>query len=237
MKYASAVVRSARLTVRNPFAVVLVSIAVTISLLPFVTGVLIAGVFGGLVGLWTSSFMLGFVAAGGARLMTVILEREVSLGTDYFWEGLRDATRVGPVVGLGTFVVSLVAIVLLSIPGTDIASLGLSMLGIYLLAGWFVVATYALALWAAFENPRDVRAAFVDAVTLILEEPVSAGWVLVQTIGWTLLAIPLIIAPILVLPGFVQLVGTEIVRIAVTESDRHDTIVSPDGSDHSKDAA
>ena len=235
MTYASAVVRSARLTVRNPFAIVLVSLGVTVSALPFVTGVLLAGSIGGFVGLWTSSFVFGFVAAGGARLMTVILEREVSLGTDYFWSGLRDATLVGPVVGIGTFLVALVAITLLSLPGSDVLSLSLSLVGLYVLVAWFTLVIYALTLWAAFENPRDVRSAFVDGATLIFEEPASAGWVVVQTVGWTLLAIPLIIAPILVLPGFVQLVGTEIVRIAATESERHESIVSPDGSDHAQE--
>jgi hypothetical protein len=225
MKYAGAVVRSARLTVRNPFAIVLVSVAVTISVLPFVTGVLVAGPPGGLAGLWLSSFMLGFVSAGGARLMTVILEREVSLGTDYFWEGLRSATRIGPVVGLGTFAVSVVAITLVSIPGTDVVSLAIALVGIYLLVAWFVVVMYALTLWAAFDSPRGVRAAFVDGMTLILEEPIAAGWVLVQTIGWTLLAVPLIIAPVVVLSGFVQLIATEIVRTAATESKRHEAIV------------
>jgi len=236
MTYASAVVRSARLTVRNPFAVVLVSVGVTVSALPFVTGIVLAGSIGGLVGLWTSSFLFGFVAAGGARLMTVILEREVSLGTDYFWSGLREATLVGPVVGIGTFLAALVAITLLSLPGGDVVSLSLSLVGVYVLLGWFTLVTYALTLWAAFENPRDVRTAFRDGATLILAEPVAAGWIVVQTVGWTLLAIPLIIAPIIVLPGFVQLVSTEIVRIAAIESERHESIASPDGSDHGQEA-
>ncbi|RJT07890.1 hypothetical protein [Halococcus sp. IIIV-5B] len=237
MKYASAVVRSARLTVRNPFAVVLVSVGVTVSLLPFVTGVIVAGVLGGLVGLWLTSFMLGFVGAGGARLMTIILERESSLGTDYFWEGLRDAQRIGPAIGVGTFVVSIVAIVLLSLPGNDVISIGISLLGVYLLAAWFVVVVYALSLWAAFENARDVRSAFVDGVTLILEEPTAAGWILVQSVGWTLLMVPLIIAPVIVLPGFVQLIATEIVRIATIESDRQPSVVSRDEDDESGSTA
>jgi len=231
MKYAGAVVRSARLTVRNPFAVVLVSLGVTVSMLPVATGIIVAGAPGALVGLWLSSFMLGFVAAGGARLMTVILEREVSLGTTYFWAGIRDAKTMGPAVGLGTFVASVVAITLLSVPGGDVPSLAISLFGVYVLAGWFVVATYAVTLWAAFENPRDVRTAFGDGVTLLLEEPTAAGWVLIQTVGWTLLAVPLVIAPVLVLPGFVQLVGTEIVRTAATESERHESIVTGDDSE------
>ncbi|WP_336339452.1 hypothetical protein [Haloarcula brevis] len=228
MTYASAVVRSARLTVRNPFAVLLVSVGVTVSLLPFVTGILVAGGAGALIGLWTSSFLLGFVWAAGARLMTVILEREVSLGTDYFWAGLREAKYVGPVVGIGTFLASALAITLLSIPGGDVLTLSLGLVGVYVLIGWFVLVTYALTLWAALENPREVRSAFGDAITLILEEPVAAGWLVVQSAGWTLLAIPLIIAPVLVLPGFVQLVGTEIVRIAATESEGHEPIGSSD---------
>jgi len=236
MKYADAVVRSARLTVRNPFAVVLVSVAVTVAMIPFVTGIFVGGALGALAGLWLSSFVLGFVGAGSARLMTVILEREVSLGTTYFWAGIRDAKTMGPALGLGTFLTSVVAITLLSIPGTGVPSLAIALVGAYLLAGWFVVATYALTLWAAFENPRGVRPAFVDGVTLILEEPTSAGWVLVQTFGWTLLAVPLIIAPVLVLPGFVQLVATAIVRIAANESDRHASIVTSNGDDEAESA-
>ncbi|WP_148414185.1 hypothetical protein [Haloferax sp. KTX1] len=237
MKYASSVVRSARLTIRNPFAVVLVSVGVTVSLLPFLTGLLVAGVLGALAGLWLSSFMLGFVGAGGARLMIVILEREVSLGTDYFWEGLRDARRIGPAIGVGTFVVSVVALTLLSLPGSDVVSLAVSMLGVYLVVAWFVFVIYVLTLWAAFENSRDVRDAFVDAATLILEEPVAAGWILVQSIGWTLLAVPLVIAPILVLPGFVQLVGTDIVRVATVESEHHASVIVQNEDDDRESTA
>jgi hypothetical protein len=45
--------------------------------------------------------------------------------------------------------------------------------------------------------------------------------VLVQTVGWTLVAIPLVIAPLLLLPGFVQLVGIAIARTAARESPSH----------------
>lgn len=61
MKYANTVVEAVRVTVRNPFAVVQVSVAASASLLPFATGLFLAGAVGGLVGLWTSSFALGFV--------------------------------------------------------------------------------------------------------------------------------------------------------------------------------
>jgi len=221
MRYAGAVVQCARVTVRNPFAVLLVSVAATVSVLPFATGVLVAGAVGGLVGLWTTSIMLGFVAVGGARIATVTLEREVSLGTDYFWEGLRNGTVMGPAVGVGTFVVALVAIALSSVSVEGVVGLSLVLLAVYVLLGWFVFATFALTLWASFENPRDARAAFVEGGTLILEQPTAAAWVLVQTVGWTLLSVPLIIAPVLLLPGFVQMVSTAIVREAVSESSTH----------------
>lgn len=226
MKYAGSVVQCARLTVRNPFAVLLVSLGATVSLLPFITGVFVAGAVGGVVGLWTTSFMLGFVAVGGARIATVTLEREVSLGTDYFWEGVKRGTVMGPIVGVGTFGTALVAIAFSSISADGVLGMSLTLLGLYVVLGWFVLATFALTLWAAFENPRDPRAAFVEGGTLILEQPAAAAWLLVQAIGWTLLSIPLIIAPVLLLPGFVQMVGTAIVRLAATESRSHAPVVS-----------
>lgn len=228
MKYAWSVAQCARVTVRNPFAVLLVSVGTTLSVLPFATGVLVAGTVGGLIGLWTTSIMLGFVAVGGARIAVVTLEREVSLGTDYFWEGMKTGTIMGPAVGIGTFAAALVAIVLFSIPAEGVVGMSLTLVGLYVLIAWFVLATFALTLWASFENPRDVRTAFVEGGTLILEEPSAAAWLVVQAIGWTLLAVPLIIAPVLILPGFVQMIGTAIVRVAVTESSSHPTVVTSD---------
>lgn len=219
MEYADTVVRSVKAAVRNPFAVVLVSLAVTVSLIPFISGLLIAGAFGGLVGLWTSSFALGFVGTGGARISWFLLEREVSFGTEYFWEGIRDGTKMGAIIGLVTFVVALTAITLAGLPIGGIVGLSVAMIGVYLLLGWFVLATFALTMWTSYDDPTAVRRAFIEGGTLILERPASAVWLLIQTIGWTLLAIPLIIALVLVLPGFIQLIGTAIVKRAAADQD------------------
>ena len=221
MKYASTVVRTTRLAVRNPFAIVLVSVATTVAVLPFITGFLFAGLIGGLVGLWTTSFLLGFVAVGGARIATVTLEREVSLGTDYFWEGIHRGGRMGLTIGLGTFVVTLLALVAVANPLSGILRWSLALVGIYLVLGWFVLATFGLAFWAPSLDHTDVRGSFVQGGTLILEEPLGAGWLLVQAVGWTLLSIPLILVPVLLLPGFVQTLGIAIVRAAAEESLSH----------------
>ena len=221
VRYASTVVRTTRLTVRNPFAIVLVSVATTVAALPFITGFLFAGPIGGLVGLWTTSLLLGFVAVGGARIATVTLEREVSLGTDYFWEGVRRGGRMGLTIGLGTFVVALLALLAVANPLRGIPKLSLAFVGVYLVLGWFVLVTFGLAFWAPSLDRTDVRESFVQGGTLILEEPLGAGWLLVQAVGWTLLSIPLILAPVLVLPGFVQTLGIAIVRAAAEESPSH----------------
>jgi hypothetical protein len=221
MKYADTVARTARSTVRNPFAVVLVSVAASASALPFITGFLFAGLVGGLVGLWTTSFALGFVAVGGARIATVTLEREVSLGTEYFWEGIRHGRQMGLTVGFGTFIVLVIATLAVSNPLNGVIGLSLALVGVYTVLAWFTLVTFALAFWASLSDHDDVRKAFIEGGTLILEKPHGAGWLLVQTVGWTLLAIPLIIAPVLVLPGFVQMLGVCIVRTAASESASH----------------
>jgi hypothetical protein len=215
MEYTDTVVRAVRLTVRNPFAVVLVSVAAAVSALPFLTGVLVAGAVGGLVGLWTTSILLGFVGVGGARISTVVLDREVSLGTSYFWEGMRDGTRMGLSVGLGTFVVGTTAFVLMLNPAEGILGLSLAMVGVYALVAWFVLATFALTVRAVSGSTQGVRASFGDGGRLVLEHPVAAGWLVVQAVGWTLLSVPLVVAPAVALPGFVQLVGTGLVRRAM----------------------
>lgn len=216
MEYADTVVRAVRLTVRNPFAVVLVSVATTVSVLPLLTGALLAGFFGVLVGLWTTSMMLGFVAVGCARIVTVVYEREVSLGTSYFWEGIRSGTTMAPVVGIGTFLVALVALLFALNPFRGILGLSITLIGVYVLLAWYVFATFALAMWADSDRPDDVRSSFADGGKLVLEHPVAAVWLLVQTIGWTLLSVPLIIAPVVLLPGFAQLVSVSIVRRAAS---------------------
>lgn len=216
MDYPRAVVRAVKLTVRNPIAIVLISLSTTVALLPFLAGVLLAGVIGGIVGLWTSSMLLGFVAAGGARISTVLLERNVSMGTSYFWEGIRRGRRIGPIIGVGTFLSVLVPIVLSSVPLEGVARYALVMVGVYVVLTWFVVAMYALSLWAGADGAGGTGEAFRDAGVLILERPTGWIWLLIQAAGWTLIAIPLVIAPILLLPGFVQVIGTAIVHETAT---------------------
>ncbi|MFB6074780.1 MAG: hypothetical protein ABEJ89_07190 [Haloarculaceae archaeon] len=219
MKYADTVVRAVRLTVRNPFAIVLVSVATSVSLLPLFTGALVAGPLGAVVGLWTTSLLLGFVAVGGARLVSVVYERELSLGTSYFWDGIRAGTKMAPVVGVGTFLVVVLALVLLLNPFRGLLRLSVALLGVYALLAWYVLATFALAVWAASDRTAGIRSSFAGGGALVLEHPVAGVWVLVQTIGWTLLSIPLIIAPVLLLPGFAQLVNVSIARRAAETDD------------------
>ncbi|GCF14415.1 hypothetical protein Harman_23500 [Haloarcula mannanilytica] len=220
MKYADTVVKAVRVTIRNPFAVILVSIATSVSLLPFLTGIFLAGAFGGLVGLWTSSFMLGAVGVGGARIATVVLEREVSLGTSYFWEGISDGPKMAAAVGSGTFLVAALALVLAQNPLTGVPGLSVILLGAYAVVGWFTLAVFALTCWASDGDPQSVSASFRDGGRLILERPVAAVWLVVQAIGWALIMIPLIIAPAVVLPGFVLFIGTAVVqRAAETDTE------------------
>lgn len=219
MEYADTVMRAIRVAVRNPFAVVLVSLAASMAVLPFLTGLLVAGAVGGLVGLWTSSFMLGFVAVGGARISTVVLERQVSLGTSYFWEGMRNGTRMATAVGAGTFLVAAVALALALNPLDGVAGLSVAMFGVYAILGWFTLVVFSLTRWASFGQSLGVRASFREGGRLILERPIAAVWLVVQAVGWTLISIPLIIAPVVILPGFVQLVGTELARAAAEGDD------------------
>lgn len=207
--------------IRNPFGVLLVSVIMSLSILPFVTGFLLAGPAGGLVGLWTTSFLLGFLSVGGAQLMTITLEREVSLGTDHFWEGIRQGRRMGLAIGFGTFLVALVVLMTVVNPINGILGLSLMLVGFYLLLVWFTLVMFALTFWAPSRDHDNIRAPFLKGGTLILVEPTSAGWLLVQAIGWTLLSIPLIIAPMLVLPGFVLMISISIVRTAALDSPSH----------------
>lgn len=218
MKYADTVVRVARLTVRNPFAVVLVSVGTSVAVLPFLVGILVAGAAGGVVGLWTSSLLLGVVGVGGAAISTVVVEREVSLGTSYFWEGIRDGPKMAGVVGVGTFVVAAVALALALNPAEGVVGMSIALFGVYALIGWFTLAMFALTCWASARPDGEVREAFVEGGRLILEEPTAAGWLIVQALGWTLLSLPLVFAPVVLLPGFVQLLGTAlVVRAAEAE--------------------
>jgi len=214
MEYADTVVRAVRLTARNPFAVVLVSVGASVSVLPFLTGILVAGAVGGIVGLWTTSLLLGFVGVGGARICRVVLEREVSLGTSYFWEGIRNGTRMALAVGVGTFVVGTTSFIVALNPVEGVLGLSIALLGLYALVAWFVLVTFSLTAWAGIGSPRGIKGSFVEGGGLVLEHPVAAAWLVVQAVGWTLVSIPLIIAPFVLLPGFVQLVGTALVRRA-----------------------
>lgn len=218
MKYTDTVGQVVRLTVRNPFAVLLISVGFSASLLPFLTGIVVAGTVGAVVGLWTTSLLLGFIGVGGARIAVVVVEREVSLGTEHFWEGVRAGKQMGPAVGVGTFVIALFALLLSSNPFESVVGMSLALIGVYALLGWFVLSLFSLTLWASFERELGVRETFAEGGRLVLKEPMAAVWFTVQTIGWTLLSIPLIVAPVVILPGFIQLLGTAMIARAAEDS-------------------
>lgn len=220
MKYADTVVKSARISIRNPFAVILVSVATAVSALPFLTGILLAGAVGGFVGLWTSSLMLGAVAVGGARIMCVVYDREVSLGTSYFWEGIREGPKIAAAVGIGTFLVSAGGLLLAQNPLTGlVARLSVALIGVYAMIAWFALVVFSLTSWASADRAMGVNESFRAGGRAILERPVAAVLLVVQAIGWTLVMVPTIIAPVVVLPGFVLLVGTGIAKRADDSDD------------------
>ena len=224
--YPRVVARSGRLAVKNPFGVVCISVATSLAVVPLVVGTLVGGVVGALVGLWTCCLILGFVTTGSVTMAVAIVTREISLGTSEFVEGVKNGQTMGPAVGVGTFVVSLLAVALAVLPLSGVVGWSAKLVGVYLVASWYVVAMVALVHWASDDAPSDVRTSFVNAVDLIFRRPALIVWIPIQSIGWLLLSIPLLIFPFVVTPGLVTVIGTAMVVAAREET------VEVDGSRH-----
>ncbi|MFC6964881.1 hypothetical protein [Halocatena marina] len=88
-----------------------------------------------IVSLWTISFVFAFVAVGGSRLCSVVLERQESLGISYFWEGIQAGKRHVLAIETETFTIGFVSRLSVSIPGTNLITLSFALVGVYILIG------------------------------------------------------------------------------------------------------
>lgn len=209
MQYRRPVQRAFRNALKNTIGLVIASVATSASLLPFITSVFLPVPFGWVVGLWTSSLLLGVVLVGSFSLMDAIANRGVSLGTYYFWAGIESDWKGGLVIGVCTFFVTLVTAVLVDNPLAGVMRVSLTLFGTYLFCGWWVWVSFSLPMLARVDT---LQAAFVRGGELLLSKPVAGLWLLVQALGLTLLSIPTIITPVILLPGMLMLLATQITK-------------------------
>lgn len=217
MEYRRSVERTFRNAARNPVGLVVVSVLVTATWLPFLTAALLPGGFVWVGGLWTSCLLFGIVAVGAFRLTDVIAERGIPLGTAYLWEGMRQQWRAGLVVGFGTFLAGIAGVGLFANPFRGLLGLSIQVSGVYVVVGWWT--------WAAFSLPGlsgrrlRPREAFAGGGVLLLARPVAAIWLLVQTAGVTVVALATVVTPVLLLPGATTLLVTHVVTSAREDLD------------------
>lgn len=216
MSYRGSVAMAVRLAIRNPFGLVLVSLAFSLALTPFITSTAFPSPLTVLAGLWASSLLTGIVLIGGFSLATVVVERSLSLGTSHFWEGIRRDWQGGFVVGAGTFLVSLVTTALVVNPFDGLVGTSLGVAGAHLFAGWWLLVAFSLP-W--YVTGTDLRTAFRNGALLILEQPVAAVWVVAQGLGWGFIAVVTIVTPVLLLPGFLVVLVTTVVEGAASGSE------------------
>jgi len=224
MVYRESVELTVRDTVRNSVGVLAVSLLFSAALVPFTSTILISGPLAWLIGLWTSCLLCGVIVVAGFRLMTEVAARHESIPTTALWRGLREEWPAGVAVGGVTFGLIVLAglLLTLSIPGLGGQVLGLT--GVYLVVGWGLLMAFALPVYARTERTTDLpvtegRFALVAGVEMLLREPLPTVWLLVQTVGWTFIAVVTIVTPVLLLPGFLVLLAAEVAELVVSWED------------------
>jgi hypothetical protein len=218
MDYRRSVEVTLRDAVQNPLGLLWISLAFSVALVPFSATVFFAIPFAWLAGLWTSCLLCGVVLVAGFRLMTEIAVRHESISTMPFWEGVRHNWRDGLAIGVGTFAVLLVAVLLFSVPLSGIFGQSINLLGVYLVIGWIHLLAFSLPVYARIRREdatifsiQTVRFAFVTGMRTLLQNPKALLWLFVQSLGWSFIALITIITPVLLLPGFLTLLAVEIV--------------------------
>lgn len=199
------VAETMKLSVRNPSALLVVSLATSFSLLPFLSAVLFGIPLAQLAGLWTTCIFLGITTASGFELMTAVAQRDGSAGLSRFRRGIRNRWRDGFAIGLGTFVVALAILLLVSNPFSGVFQLSVTLFGFYISLGWWIWLAFALPVQV--QNDLDLTSALKVGGVLALNDPISVVWLTVQSVGWTLLAVLTVVTPFVLLPGFLMLLA------------------------------
>lgn len=232
--YRKSVELTVRDTVRNSPGVLCISLLFSAALVPFATTVFLSRGLAWLAGLWTSSLLCGVIVVSGFRLTTEIAARHESIPTTPLWRGIREEWSIGVSVGAITFIVLVLLLVLINVPLSGLLGQMVGVMGAYLILGWSLLLGFALPVYARVERSNDgpfpvgeFRFALATGVGTVVQNPLAMLWLLVQTTGWTFIAVVTLVTPVLLLPGFLILLAAEISELTVPWGDLDDIAPVP----------
>lgn len=191
--------QAGKIVVHNPFATIAISVLYAITTIPFLLSFNYPMTFGWVVGLWTSSLLWGTVSIAGFRFGAYVVDPEELLTWRQFLHDVRFRITNALVIGIGTFFVALVSIVLISNRYAGVYGGALFLTGIYLLLLWFLFASLAVSLHVS----RDLRLSrsFLESFVVTFENPWRMTWFGLSVTGLTILAGLTVIALCILLPG------------------------------------
>lgn len=199
-----------REVVGNIVTVVVSSLLVSASLFPFLSMVVLGDPLAIVVGLWTTCLVSHVVLVVVFQEAAAIADHELPAGPSELPAVLRREWKVGAGYGLVSFVVILVAVALATNPFDGLLGRSIAVSSVYMGVIWGTLLTVTFVFHAMERAP--IRSSLKRGGLWILSHPPVTIWILVQTAGWTLVALVTIITPFVLLPGFLAVLITHIVR-------------------------
>ncbi|RJT07891.1 hypothetical protein [Halococcus sp. IIIV-5B] len=199
-------VDTARNSYRNLVGTIVVSLLVSLSVLPLATMLFIGAPLAILAGLWATSLLLGVVLVGAFRFATTVAERGVPVSV---WSDVRAGIagpRTGFTLGAVTFLVTLVSVTIVSVVPSALAPFATGVAA-FLIVDWYLVVGFASPEIA---EGVPLRTAIHASFTRLLDAPSAVALFLFLSFACALVAGVTVVTIGLFLPGILCLLSTHI---------------------------
>ncbi|WP_148414186.1 hypothetical protein [Haloferax sp. KTX1] len=197
---------------RNLVGTVVVSVLVSLSVLPLVAMLFVGSPLAVLTGLWATTLLSGVGLVVGFRFASTVAERGVSVP---IWSEVRagvEAPRTGLLLGGLTFLVVLVSIGLMTIVPAGLAPYATGVAA-SALACWYLVVGFASPELAAL---APLRTALRASLARLLSAPSAVVLFTIVSLACTLVAGVTVVTVGFFLPGILCLLAAH-VTVAVDE--------------------
>lgn len=206
MNYRSVIEATARNGYQNLVGTFVVSVLLSLAVLPLGLATFVQTSLVVLAGLWASCLLLGLLLIGAFGFSITVAERGVPVAVVPELRSAFDAPKLGLTVGGATFVVTLATIAAIVLTPPTFRMVGVGVAG-FLLVDWYLLVGFAAPEIAGGESFRSALAASVNRA---LGAPASVALFLVLSLVCALAAGATLITVILFLPGVLCLVAAHV---------------------------
>jgi hypothetical protein len=206
MNYRSVIEATARNGYRNLVGTLVVSVLLSLAVLPLGLATVVQTPLAVLAGLWASCLFVGLLLVGAFSFTITVAERGVPIAVLPELRSALNAPKLGLTVGGATFVVILTSIAAVVLTPPVFRDVGVGVAG-FLLVDWYLLVGFASPEIAGSESLRSALAASVERA---LQAPAAAAFFILLSFVCVLVAGATLVTIVFILPSGLCLMAAHV---------------------------